>query len=81
MVFNERVMGYTVSALHNDVVDYRRVLRLTTARVSGSPSPTFRRPTGSSSPMPPTPNVFLPAADFEAIYRVLREESLVSSPR
>jgi hypothetical protein len=33
MVFNERVMDYTVSTLYNDVVDYRRVLRLTT--VSG----------------------------------------------
>jgi hypothetical protein len=33
MVFNERVMDYTVTTLRNDVVDYRRVLRLTT--VSG----------------------------------------------
>jgi hypothetical protein len=39
MVFNERVMGYTVSALHNDVVDYRRVLRLTTASGQRLPFP------------------------------------------
>ena len=33
MVFNERVMDYTVTTLRNDIVDYRRVVRLTT--VSG----------------------------------------------
>jgi hypothetical protein len=30
VVFNERVLDYTVTTLRNDIVEYRRVLRLTT---------------------------------------------------
>jgi hypothetical protein len=79
MVFNERVMDYAVSTLYNDVVDYRRVLRLTT--VSGQrlflafpdvpPADWLQFPDAADT------NVFLPAADFDAAYRVLREESPV----
>lgn len=79
MVFNERVMDYTVTTLRNDVVDYRRVLRLTT--VSGQrlflafpdvpPADWLQFPDSTDT------NVFLPAADFDATYRVLRDESPV----
>jgi hypothetical protein len=79
MVFQERVLDYTVSALRNDVVDYRRVLRLTT--VSGQrlflafpdvpPADWLQFPDSTDT------NVFLPAADFDATYRVLRDESPV----
>jgi hypothetical protein len=79
MVFNERVMDYTVTTLYNDVVDYRRVLRLTT--VSGQqlflafpdvpPADWLQFPDATDT------NVFLPAADFDATYRVLRDESPV----
>lgn len=71
-------MDYSVSALRNDVVDYRRILRLTT--VSGTklflafpevpPADWLQFVAGGA-------NVFLPAADFDATYRVLREESPV----
>jgi hypothetical protein len=79
MVFNERVMDYTVSTLRNDVVDYRRVLRLTT--VTGQrlflafpdiPPADWLQFVGTADT-----NVFLPAADFDATYRVLQEESPV----
>jgi hypothetical protein len=79
MVFHERVMDYTVSTLRNDVVDYRRVLRLTT--VTGQrlflafpdvPPDDWLQFAGTAGT-----NVFLPAADFDATYRVLREESPV----
>jgi hypothetical protein len=78
MVFHERVLDYSVSTLHNDIVDYNRLLRLTT--VSGSklflafpevPPPDWLQFVGGGA------NVFLPAADFDATYRVLREESPV----
>ena len=71
-------MDYSVSTLRNDVVDYRRILRLTT--VSGAklflafpdvpPADWLQFVDGGA-------NVFLPAADFDATYRVLREESPV----
>jgi hypothetical protein len=79
MVFNERVLDYTVTTLRNDVVDYRRVLRLTT--VSGQqlflafpdvpPADWLQFPSAGDT------NVFLPSADFDATYRLLRDESLV----
>jgi hypothetical protein len=78
MVFHERIMDYAVSTLRNDIVDYRRVLRLTT--VSGQrlflafpdvPPANWLEFVGSDT------NVFLPAVDFDATYRVLREESPV----
>jgi hypothetical protein len=78
MGFRERVMDYSVSTLRNDVVDYRRILRLTT--VSGNklflafpevPPADWLQFVGGGT------NVFLPAADFDATYRVLRDESPV----
>jgi hypothetical protein len=79
MVFNERVMDYTVTTLRNDIVEYRRVLRLTT--VSGQklflafpdvpPADWLQFPDATDT------NVFLPAADFDATYRLLRDESPV----
>jgi hypothetical protein len=78
MGFRERVMDYSVSTLRNDVVDYRRILRLTT--VSGNklflafpevPPADWLQFVGGGT------NVFLPATDFDATYRVLREESPV----
>jgi hypothetical protein len=78
MVFHERVMDYSVSTLRNDVVEYRRILRLTT--VSGNklflafpevpPADWLEFVSGGV-------NVFLPAIDFDATYRVLGEESPV----
>jgi hypothetical protein len=47
MVFHERVMDYSVSTLRNDVVDYRRILRLTT--VSGNSAQTTTGLTGEPS--------------------------------
>ncbi len=73
-----RVLDYSVSTLRNDVVDYRRVVRLTT--VQGSkvflafpevPPPDWLLFTG------PDAVVYLPAADFDATYRVLLEQSPV----
>ncbi len=78
MGFHERVLDFSVSVLRNDVVDYRRVLRLTT--VSGQkvfiafpdvPPADWLQFVGADV------NVFLPATDFDATYRVLREESPV----
>jgi len=79
MVYNEQVMDFTATILRNDVVDYRRVLRLTT--VSGQrlflafpdvpPADWLEFPDGTDT------NVFLPSADFDATYRVLRDESPV----
>jgi hypothetical protein len=79
MIFNERVMDYTVTTLRNDIVDYRRVVRLTT--VSGQqlflafpdvpPADWLQFPDGTNT------NVFLPSADFDATYRLLRDESPV----
>ena len=78
MVFQERVMDYSVSTLRNDVVDYRRILRLTTvpghklflAFPEVPPDDWLQFVDGGA-------NVFLPAADFDATYRVLREENPV----
>lgn len=72
-------MDYTVSTLRNDVVDFRRVLRLTTVSGQGVflafpdvPPADWLQFAGTAGT-----NVFLPAADFDATYRVLREESPV----
>lgn len=79
MVYHERVMDYTVSTLRNDVAGYRRVLRLTTVSGQGLflafpdvPPADWLQFVGTAGT-----NVFLPAADFDATYRVLREESPV----
>jgi hypothetical protein len=78
MGFHERVLDYSVSVLRNDIVDYRRVLRLTT--VSGQqvfiafpdvPPADWLQFVGADV------NVFLSATDFDATYRVLAEESPV----
>jgi hypothetical protein len=78
MGFHERVLDYDVSTLRNDVVDYRRVVRLTT--VTGGkvflafpddPPADWLQFVGSGV------NVFLPASDFGSTYRILRQESPV----
>ena len=78
MGFHERVLDYSVSVLRNDVVDYRRVVRL--AGESGQkvliafpevPPADWLQFVGADV------NVFLPATDFDATYRVLRDESPV----
>lgn len=78
MAIHERVVDYSVSTLRNDIVDYRRVIRLTTE--SGAtlflafpeilPADWLQFVNGGA-------NIFLPAADFDATYRVLRDESPV----
>jgi hypothetical protein len=71
-------MDYDVSALRNDVVDYRRVIRLTT--ITGGkvflafpddPPADWLQLTASGV------NVFLPATEFEPTYQVLLHESPV----
>jgi hypothetical protein len=78
MGFRERVMDYEVSTLRNDVVDYRRVVRLTT--VTGGkvflafpddPPADWLQFVGADV------TVYLPATDFDATYRLLRQESPV----
>jgi hypothetical protein len=78
MGFHERVLDYDVSTLRNDVVDYRRVVRLTT--ISGGkvflafpevPPDDWLQFVGADV------NVFLPATDFDATYRLLSQESPV----
>ena len=75
MGFHERVLDYTVSTLRNDVVDYRRVIRLTT--ISGGkvflafpeiPPADWLQFNG------PDAVVYLPVGDFDATYRVLQQE-------
>ena len=78
MPFHERVMDDEVSALRNDVVDYRRVIRLTT--ITGgkvflafpeTPPADWLQFTSAGV------NAFLPATEFEPTYQVLRHESPV----
>jgi hypothetical protein len=78
MAINDRVLDYQVATLANDVVDYRRVIRITA--VSGekvflafpdTPPADWLQFSGGTS------IVYLPAADFDATYRLLREESPV----
>jgi hypothetical protein len=78
MGFHERVLDYDVATLRNDVVDYRRVVRLTT--ISGGkvflafpddPPADWLQFVGADV------NVFLPSTDFDATYRLLRRESPV----
>jgi hypothetical protein len=78
MGIHERVMDYDVSTLRNDIVDYRRIIRLTT--VSGGkvflafpddPPADWLQFVGAGV------NVFLPATDFDATYRVLLQETPV----
>ena len=71
-------MDYDVSALRNDVVDYRRVIRLTTTTggkvflaFPDDPPADWLRLTASGV------NVFLPATEFEPTYQVLLHESPV----
>jgi hypothetical protein len=78
MGFRERVLDYSVATLRNDVVDYRRTLRLTTETGSKVflafpevPPADWLQFVGGDT------NVFLSAADFDATYRVLREETPV----
>jgi hypothetical protein len=79
MAINERVLDYSVSTLRNDIVDYHRVIRLTlqdgeTIYIGFPPSPPadWLHFAGAGAT-----NVYLPAADFDATYRVLLEESPV----
>jgi hypothetical protein len=79
MPFHERVAGYTVAQLHNDVVDYDQVIHLT-LKTSG---PVFigfpeQQPTdwltfGSDG----TTTVFLQSSQFDGVYHLLQSESPV----
>jgi len=73
-----RVLDYSVSTLRNDLVDYRRVIRLNTVLGTAVflafpevPPADWLLFTG------PNAVVYLPATDFDDTYRVLREESPV----
>ena len=78
MAIHERVLDFQVSVLRNDVVDYHRVVRLTTT--SGAtvflafppdPPADWLQFSGADA------TVYLPASDFDATYRLLRDESPV----
>jgi hypothetical protein len=78
MAISERVLDFQVSVLRNDIVDYHRVVRLTTT--SGStvflafppnPPADWLQFSGANA------NVYLPASDFDATYRLLRDQSPV----
>jgi hypothetical protein len=78
MAIHERVLDFQVSVLRNDIVDYHRVVRLTTT--SGStvflafppdPPADWLQFSGANA------TVYLPAADFDAMYRLLRDETPV----
>ncbi len=78
MAIHERVLDYDVSVLRNDLVDYHRVIRLTTTLgtttfIAFPPDPPddWLQFTGGDG------TVYLPAADFDATYRVLRGETPV----
>ncbi len=78
MGINERVLEYQVSVIRNDVVDYHRVVRLTTTTGSvvflafpAAPPADWLQFSGANA------TVFLPATDFDATYRLLRDETPV----
>ena len=83
MVFNERVMDYTVTTLRNDVVDYRRVLRLTT--VWGPrlflAFPNLHTADHYSSPIPPTPTSSCPRPTSTRPTGCFGTKARCSSPR
>src|SRR4051794_23145474 len=78
MGINERALDYQVSVLRNDIVDYHRVVRLTTTLGStvfiafppDPPDDWLQFTDGNAT-------VYLPAADFDATYRVLDDETPV----
>jgi hypothetical protein len=78
MAINERVLDYQVSVLRNDIVDYHRVVQLTTTLGSKvfiafppDPPADWLQFTGADA------TVYLPATDFDATYRVLHDETPV----
>jgi len=78
MAIQERVTAYSVSTLRNDLVDYRRVIRLTTetghqAFLAFPAQPPAAWLTFSG----PTSTVFLERDEFDRIYHVLQSEAPV----
>jgi hypothetical protein len=78
MAINERVLDFQVSVLRNDIVDYHRVVRLTTTSgatvfLAFPPNPPddWLQFSGADA------NVYLPESDFDATYRLLRDEGPV----
>ena len=76
MAIHEPVLDYQVAVLHNDVVDYDRVIRITTTTGAtvflafpSNPPDDWLQFSGANA------TVYLPASDFDAMYRLLREES------
>ena len=76
MAIHEQIADYTVSTLRNDVVQYRRLLRLTTqagtqafVAFPPTPPPDWLQISGNSV------TVYLPADDFDDTYQLLRSET------
>jgi hypothetical protein len=78
MAIQERVTAYSVSTLRNDLVDYRRVIRLTTETghqaflaFPSQPPDNWLTVTGPSS------TAFLERDEFDRIYHLLQSEAPV----
>jgi|1186.fasta_scaffold572735_2 hypothetical protein len=78
MAIQERVTEYSVATLRNDIVAYRRIIRLTTetghrAFLAFPVQPPAEWLTVSG----PTSNVFLEADEFDRVYHLLQSEAPV----
>ena len=78
MPIADRILRYSVSVLQSDVVTHTRQIRLTlesggTAAIQFPPV----RPNDWLQLFGSTTNVFMPAEQFDDVYRVLRSESPV----
>jgi hypothetical protein len=76
MAIQERVTDYTVAVLRNDIVDFRRIVRLTTESghkafigFPDQPPADWLQVSGATS------TALLPSADFDAMFALLQSES------
>jgi hypothetical protein len=81
MAIQERVTAYSVSTLRNDLVGYRRVIRLTTETghqaflaFPAQPPPDWLTVSG------PTSTAFLERDEFDRLYHVCNQRRRSSTP-
>jgi hypothetical protein len=76
MAIQERVTEYSVATLRNDIVAYRRIIRLTTETGHRAflafPE---QQPADWLTVSGPTSNVFLAADEFDRVYHLLQSEA------